>query len=219
MAYRKVSDASLGAVADAIREKAGTSEVLVFPDGFTKAIAEIKATEEDQVYILVDESGNEVTAVLVDEQTVFDATANDIRLGKTAVTESGVTVGEKEIPAYITQEGRKRISPDKELSIPMYSDLCQYTRLQVIVCAYNTSIADSVAAEMVVINDALYDVLSTSEKASVTVDIENQSINLGITNDSGNYLVIRYFTYNCYLYSINHSHSYFLLTFHKNPLN
>ena len=49
------------------------------------------------VFILVDEAGNEATAVYVEEATVFDATANDIRAGKIAATESGVTVGTLEV--------------------------------------------------------------------------------------------------------------------------
>ena len=43
MAYRKVDDASLSSVADAIRLKGGTSETLVFPDGFVSAISAIQA--------------------------------------------------------------------------------------------------------------------------------------------------------------------------------
>ena len=54
--------------------------------------------DDTQAYILVDESGKESPAVLVDKETVFDATANDIREGKTAATEAGVTVGTLVVP-------------------------------------------------------------------------------------------------------------------------
>lgn len=43
MAYRKVSDDSLTAVADAIRGKGGTSAQLTFPEGFVSAIGAIEA--------------------------------------------------------------------------------------------------------------------------------------------------------------------------------
>lgn len=43
MAYRKVDDISLASVADAIRSKGGTSDELVFPDGFVTAISAIQA--------------------------------------------------------------------------------------------------------------------------------------------------------------------------------
>lgn len=42
MAIYIVQDASLAAVADAIRAKAGITEPLVFPDGFVDAVEEIQ---------------------------------------------------------------------------------------------------------------------------------------------------------------------------------
>lgn len=42
MAYRKVNDNSLASVDNAIRSKGGTSDALVFPDGFVSAISAIK---------------------------------------------------------------------------------------------------------------------------------------------------------------------------------
>ena len=42
MAYRKVNDTSLASVADAIRAKGGTSDALVFPEGFVSAISAIQ---------------------------------------------------------------------------------------------------------------------------------------------------------------------------------
>lgn len=46
MGYRKVNDDSLALVANAIREKGGTSEALSFPDGFSAAIMEIESGVE-----------------------------------------------------------------------------------------------------------------------------------------------------------------------------
>ena len=43
MAYRKVNDISLASVADVIRAKGGTSDALIFPDGFVSAISAIQA--------------------------------------------------------------------------------------------------------------------------------------------------------------------------------
>lgn len=149
---------------------------------------------DDQMYILVDEKGNEIPAVLVDEVTVFDATANDIREGKTAATESGVTVGTKEIPSYITTEGYMLISNGKTFSLPM-NKRYDFTKLQVITCPWAGSIAGSVAADKVVINEKVYPVNSTEILASVTKDSATQSINLGISNDSGSLYLVRYFTY------------------------
>lgn len=52
----------------------------------------------DRTYILVDDFGHEVTAVVSDAHIILNATPNDLRLGKTAATAEGVIVGEKEIP-------------------------------------------------------------------------------------------------------------------------
>lgn len=44
MAYRKVNDTSLASIADAIRAKGGTSDTLVFPEGFVSAISAIQTS-------------------------------------------------------------------------------------------------------------------------------------------------------------------------------
>lgn len=147
-----------------------------------------------QMYILVDEDGNEYPAVLVDEETVFDATANDIREGKIAATESGVTVGTKDIPSYHTLEAAKLITTGEDFTITGIKNY-DYTKLQVIICALNTSISNSVAAEKVSINDKVYAVGSTDVLSDVSVDADNKCINLGITNEGSRPCVMRYFTY------------------------
>mgnify|MGYP007111790065 CR=1 FL=1 len=44
-------------------------------------------------FLLVDESGKELAGVVVDELTLLTATAEDIKLGKIAGTESGIVTG------------------------------------------------------------------------------------------------------------------------------
>ena len=46
--------------------------------------------------ILVDENGNELTGIVVDQETILTATAADIVAGKTAGTEDGIVVGTHE---------------------------------------------------------------------------------------------------------------------------
>lgn len=158
---------------------------------------EVARNVEDVVtYILIDESGNEIPAVLVDEEMIFNATPNDIREGMVAATETGVTVGEKEIPAYYTTEGVQFITAGSEFKIVIReSDRYDYTKLQAIICPFNTTVADSVAAEKVCINDNLYTTGDTTSLASTSLDHENKAISLGMTNDTDVLYVIRYFTY------------------------
>lgn len=147
----------------------------------------------ERTYILVDEDGNEFPATFVDNETTFDATANDIRIGKVAATEAGVTQGEKEIPAYHTQEGYKLITAGSDfiLSIPNY----EYTKLQAIICPFDTNLANSVAAEKVVIEGCVYPVQSAEAESEVTIDGINSRIVFGITNTSNDIYLMRYFTY------------------------
>lgn len=146
-------------------------------------------------YVFVDEEGNEVTATLVEQETVFDATENDVRAGKVFATNTGVKVGTKEIPAYHTSEGKKVIQSGKTYTITFGDEKYDFTKFQAIICPYNSSLAKSVAAEKVAIDEGVYAVNSTELLATITRDSENKSINLGVTNDSGNLYVLRYITY------------------------
>ena len=149
----------------------------------------------ERTYILVDEKGNEYPATFVDNETEFDATANDIRLGKVAATGVGVVTGEKDIPAYHTTEGIAEVSSGETIEILMFSDKCNYTKLQALICAFNTTLNDSVATEKVAFNNKVYAVNSTESIADITVDTIMQSISFGITNDSENPIVVRFMTY------------------------
>lgn len=148
-------------------------------------------------YIFVDENGNEIAGSLVSQETVFDAEENDVREGKVFASELGVKTGTKVIPSYNTSEGYSIITPNSEFTIKSLTELDRhnYTKLQAIICPYAGSIADSVAAEKVVIDDGVYVVNSTDALATVIKDDINKHINLGITNESANLYVLRYFTY------------------------
>lgn len=142
---------------------------------------------------LVDENGGEILGVVVDQETIFTATDNDVREGFVYAGDSGVSIGTKEIPAYHTSEGKKIILAGKAFTIPLEN--YDYTALQVLICAYNTSASDSVAVDRVGIQDTMYEVESTVALSTITKDASTTSINLGITNDTNNKFVIRYFTY------------------------
>jgi len=149
------------------------------------------------LYLLEDEAGNQVYATLVGDEVVpITATANDIRAGKTAVTDDGIITGEKEIPAYHTTEG-VQITPAGSACTIFIPDFNRYdyTKLQAIVCEFNSTITDSVAAQSVCIDDNVYAAGNTSSIAVVSLDHENKQIVLGITNETDKPLIIRYFTY------------------------
>lgn len=148
-----------------------------------------------KTFILMDENGNEITGVVVDQETVFTATDNDVREGFVYAGDSGVSTGTKNIPSYHTTEGTKMVPNGSACTIPFSNGRHDYTKLQAIICKFNTNLSSSVSAEKVVINDNVYSVQSTTSEAIVTVMNDPDGIDLGITNSSGSMCLIRYFTY------------------------
>ena len=146
-------------------------------------------------YIFVDENGNEIAGALVSQETVFDATVNDVREGKVFATETGVKTGEKFIPSYIVHEGYAVVMPNTAFVIKSLGEYYDFTKLQALFCPYNGSIPNSVAVEKVVINESVYSVNSTDILATVEKDSENQHINFAVTNTSNIPYLLRYFTY------------------------
>lgn len=182
----------LSALADSIRAKTGSTEKLTL-DQMATAITEIETTPE--MIVLVDDAGHEVAAVLTDEAITLTATPNDVRAGTTAIMSTGLGEGSKEIPTYRTTEGWAAILSGKTIAVKIRDGKYDYTKLQALICAFNTNVNDSVSTEKVVINDNVYAVNSTESLSVVVIDHENESINLGITNESDKPCVFRYFTY------------------------
>lgn len=147
-------------------------------------------------YILETEDGQEIPAVMTDQEIVFTATPNDIREGKVAATGNGVTIGEKVIPSYHTSEGSRVIPVGYKFTIPLKTlERYKYTKLQAIICPYKNSISESVSAEKVSIDSKVYNVNSDSAISVVATDDAEQSIDLGITNNTDKPFIIRYITY------------------------
>ena len=125
-------------------------------------------------YVIVDEEGNELTAVLTDNVVVFDATTNDVREGKIFANSEGVTTGTKNIPSYNTHEGYKIIMPGKEFSFS--SQNYDYTKLQALICVFSTNIKNSVFTEKIAIDDCVYNIQSTIIVSTIIKDHNSQAI-------------------------------------------
>lgn len=149
-----------------------------------------------KTYIFVDEKGNEVSGVLVDQQTIFDATENDVREGKVFAGDTGVKTGEKFIPSYYVSVITKAIPNGQPLVIPLGNfDAFEYTKLQAMICEYNTNLNDSVSAVNVVLNDNVFAVSSTTSISVITKNATDKTVELGIINNTGKPLIIRSFSY------------------------
>lgn len=146
--------------------------------------------------LLEDEDGNQVVGVIVGSEQIFTADENDIRQGKVAATNEGVTEGKKVIPSYHTTQGFRFIPAGDTFYLPLSDqDAYDFTELQALMCRFNGSLAGSVAAEKVSIAGAVYPVASTEVLATVVKDAENKAIQFGITNNEDVPFILRYFTY------------------------
>lgn len=54
-----------------------------------------------KTFVFVDESGEEVSGVIVDQEVLFTATDEDVVAGKTYASDHGASVGAMEVPQYI----------------------------------------------------------------------------------------------------------------------
>jgi hypothetical protein len=101
------------------------------------------------------------------------------------------------IPAYHTYQGVVVITAGSKLEIRVPSDLnlYDYTKLQTIICSFNTNLSDSVAADKVSIDDNVYNVQSTNILSTISKIDQTKTIDFGITNESENMLIIRFFMY------------------------
>lgn len=147
--------------------------------------------------IIEDADGNQMTGVVTGNEVIFTATDNDVREGMVYASDEGVSTGTKVIPSYHTVRGTKAVKNGDSLSITTLTsnNKYDYTQLQIIVCVYNSSISNSVAAEMVGIDNNVYNVKTTEVLSSITKNHDSKSIDLNITNNTGNTLLIRYLTY------------------------
>ena len=183
-----IDSETLEGLGNAIRAVTGLTRRLT-PE---EMIAEVEEILNATTFILVDKDGNEYPAAYVDSDLVFTATPNDIRKGYTAITAEGPVVGEKEIPNYRAQEGSVIVRIGKNLDIRLYSDMCEYTTLQAIICNLADPIENSVSAQKVVLDNNVYNVNSTNSLSVVTVKSDTQTIKLGLINDTDENVTIRY---------------------------
>ena len=146
--------------------------------------------------ILLDENGNEIAGVIVDQETVFTAGDNDVRENMVYAGDSGVSIGTKNIPAYRTTKAECLILPSETFSIPLEDyNKYDYTKFQAIIAKYNTKISDSVFTDKIAINDCVYAVNSSDALSNISKNADMKSIDLNIVNNTEDIYVIHFFTY------------------------
>lgn len=131
------------------------------------------------------EDGTVLEGVVTDDAPVVDATAQDIRYGKTAITEYGVTVGKYK--AQRAMSSSLLVKPGDACVIQFDDDMYDYAAFQ---CAITASGAIKYAS----INNKIVSV-DGAEISTITKDVNTKSINLNFTNDSEDTYEILYTTY------------------------
>lgn len=138
----------------------------------------------------------EIAATVVGEQTVFDATENDVRKGMTFASSNGVKIGTKNIPAYETRMSSCVIKPNESCSIPLSDeDRYAYTKFQCIIVVYSSDYSNNVTTKYISMNDGLFSVETSSKVSNITKNSKTKSIDLNMTNNSSDDYEIIYFTY------------------------
>lgn len=189
MAKYIIDSDTLEGLADAIRSVTGFTKKYT-PE---EMINEVKDILNATTFILVDENDNEYPAAYVDSDTVITAGANDIRKGFTAITSEGVVEGTKVIPAYYVNAGYKLITAGSRFILP--TQYCDYQKLQAIICPFDTNVANSVLAEKVAIDGAMYNVSSNEMFAEIIKDSEKACVDFGFINETDSTYLIHYFMY------------------------
>ena len=140
-------------------------------------------------------SGIEIVGVVTENEQIFNARPQDIRIGKKAVVDGGIIEGTNTI-TYRTCKISYLIFAGEDYSIPIEDhDLYDYTKLQCMIAKFNTTIPQSVEVSMAVLEDHVYNVNSTQVLSSVTKNTSTKSIDLNITNNTDDTYVVHLFAY------------------------
>lgn len=148
-----------------------------------------------KTFVLTDKNGNEFTGVVVGERTVFTATTDDVKIGKTFASNEGIQTGE-DTRTYRTLHACRCILPNESFTIPLSEyDRYDYTQFQAVISVFNTSRLDSLTVEKSVLYDGVYNVNSNDKISDVTKNADTKSVDLNITNNTDNTFIVHYNTY------------------------
>lgn len=144
---------------------------------------------------IVDGNGSTIIGTVTDSAVTFDATRDDVKVGKVFASNDGVQEG-TDTKTYRTTQGCCAILPGKSFSIPLESyDKYDYTKFQGMIAKFNTTMSDSVSVSKIVFENSVYDVNSTTKLSNVTKNTSTKSIDLNITNSTNDTYVVHYSTY------------------------
>lgn len=143
---------------------------------------------------LTDENGYTVVGAVTGSKVVLTAKPSDVKIGKIAATDEGITEG-TDTKTYRTTAGVVAIPPNAEFKVVLKEyNMYDYTKFQAMIMPWNTSYEDSVAVDKCIIADKVYNAGSTTVIASISKNNTNKTVEFGISNGATP-AVIRYMLY------------------------
>lgn len=144
---------------------------------------------------ITDNNGNTFIGTVTDSEVIFDATRDDVKIGKTFASNDGVQEG-IDTRTYRTCIKNWLIFPGENYSISLSDyNRYDYTGFNAMIAKFNSTIVDSTAVEKVVLNDCVYNVNSTSILSTITKNQETKSVDFNITNNTDYTYVVYVSTY------------------------
>lgn len=147
----------------------------------------IGGSRDTKTYIIsmVDENNNEVfeaTGVVVDKEEIFDASCEDVAVGRKFASEEGVMVGTNDFPRCRIVNGIHEVLPGVEFILKMENrNLWDYTTFHAIMWPKIDADNPTPKADKISVYDAVYD--SNGVKiANVIKDAANMAVRFVLDN-------------------------------------
>ena len=146
-----------------------------------------------QTFIIDDGNGNEIIGVVTANEQVFDATPEDVKLGKTFAYDGGVGVG---TDTRLAVASSCIIEPGAPLTVLLSDyDAYDYTKFQAIITVRSSDYSNSATIVGYVLNGSVFLVGSSTKVSSLSKNTNTKSIDFNINNNSAQAYEIHYFTY------------------------
>lgn len=144
---------------------------------------------------IIDGNGNTLVGTVTDSAVVFDATREDVKVGKMFASNDGVQEG-IDTKTYRTTVGSEIIKPGENISIPLSQyDQYNYTKFQGVIVIHNSDYSTNVNVVGITIDDYVFSSSTSNKLSTITKNSVTKSIDFNVKNDTQNVYEVFYSTY------------------------
>lgn len=144
---------------------------------------------------IVDGNGSTIIGTVTDSAVTFNATRDDVKVGKVFASNDGVQEG-TDTRTYRTTVGNKIIQPGENISIPLSEyDKYNYTKFQGVIVIYNSDYSTNVNVVGITIDDYVFSSSTSNKLSTITKNSVTKSIDFNVKNDTQNAYEVFYSTY------------------------